>query len=184
MILTYVTCALSDTKAGDGERAGDAVRAGIRGGAAGHAGDLHAEVVDRTSRHGGDSERLLRVRASDPAAGGSDAGDLGGGGEVLGVDGAGGVRLRAQLPHRQVPAGAEQGDGHGRDRRRGAGAARAPQLAADDAPRVGPRRGRRGAERVVVVHSGGSACVHLQWDLWEGLVWVFMDGLSQSLGFP
>nr|ACL53255.1 unknown [Zea mays] len=98
--------------AGHGERAGDAVRAVVRGEAVPHAGHLPAAVVDHPVgvRRGA----APRVPVHGAAAGGAGAGPghLGGGGDRGALVHPRALLLRLGLPAADVPAGADQEHDH------------------------------------------------------------------------
>jgi len=150
----------------NGKRVGNTVWASIRCGASAHAGRVHAAVVGDSERHGHSPDLALRLRSAAAEGDRSDGGDFGGSGRVRDLDDSAVVRLRYELPHAEISAGAEQDHGDGVARRGSARAARGVQLASDAAARVGPGGRRRGPERLVVVHRLRSVCVHTEWDLW------------------
>lgn len=157
------------------------MRAGLRRGAARHAGDLHAKILGDTKFDGAGSDAALHLRSAVAEADRADRGDLEGGGDVCGMDDTATVRILYELSDRQVPAGAEQDDGDGVDIGGGAGAAHGVQLAPDAEAGVGAGGGGGGAKCVVVVHCGGAARVHLQRHVWEGVERVLLEGLSEPL---
>lgn len=156
----------------NGKRVGNAVRASIRGGASAHAGGVHAALVGDSERHRHSTDSALRLRSAAAQGDRSDGGDFGGGWGVRGVDDSAAVRLRHELPHAEISAGAEQDHGDGVDRCGGAGAAHRVQLASHAGARVGHGGRRRGAERLVVVHRRRSVRVYSEWDLWGSVVWL------------
>lgn len=93
------------------------------------------------------------------------------------------VRLRVQFPDRKIPTGAEQDHGDGGDCGSGPGSAHSVQLAVDVEVGLGIGGGRRRVERVVVVYCDRSVGLYLEWDLWQSLGWIFVEGVSKSLGF-
>jgi len=150
----------------NGKRVGNTVRASVRGGAGAHAGCVHAALVGDSERHRHSPDSALRLRSAAAEGDRSDGCDFCGGRGVRGVDDSAAVRLRHELPHAEISAGAEQDHGDGVDRRGGTGAARRVQLASHAGARVGHGGRRRGAERLVVVHRHRSVRVYTEWDLW------------------
>ena len=154
----------------------------VRSGASAHAGRVHAALVGDPERHRDPADAPLHLRGAAAAGDRADGGDFGGGGGFRGVDDPAAVRVRGELPGAEVPAGAEQDHGDGVDCGGGAGAAHRVQLAAHAEAPVGARRRCRGAERVVVVHRPCAARLYNGWGLRGGLVWLYLQSLSQSLG--
>ncbi|KAK4764696.1 hypothetical protein SAY86_025786 [Trapa natans] len=91
------------------------------------------------------------------------------------------VRLRHELPHRQVPASPEQDHGNGGDLCGGAGLPHHLQLAPDAEAGMGPGRGCRSPQRLLGGYRGCSARLHLQRHMRPGLGGVLMEGLPQPL---
>lgn len=159
------------------------MRSSVWGGANRDARSVHAAVVGDSERHRRDIDVTVRDGGAVSAADRADGGDICCGGEDGGVHDPAAVRVRHEFPHRQIPAGAEQDDGDGLDFRRGDRDAHALQLALHAAPGLGPRRRRRGAQLLVVVHRGGAAHLHSQRPLRPCLVRFFLESLSESLEF-
>ncbi|KAF7092174.1 hypothetical protein CFC21_094680, partial [Triticum aestivum] len=137
---------------GHGERAGDAVRAGVRGGAGGHAGRVHAAVVDHPYGLGAPPLAALHLRRVHPAAAWPGGSHRGRRRRVHAAHHSADVRAGHQLPHAEVPAGAEQGDGAGMDRLRRPDRARRPAGPLRVPARLGRRRRRGGLRHLLLAN--------------------------------
>lgn len=93
------------------------------------------------------------------------------------------VRLRGLFPDGEVPAGAEQDHGDGRHIRRDVGSARRFELVVDVGARLGSGWSSCRVECVLVVDGSYAVFVYNQWDLWDSLVWIFLECFQESLGF-
>ena len=109
------------TAARNGKRVGDAMRAGVRGRAAGYDGSVHAKIVGHPSFNGRDSNSGLHIFGGASEADWTDGGDIGGGRNAVDMDDPSALCVRAELSGLQIPAGAEQDDGHVRHISRGFG---------------------------------------------------------------
>src|SRR5438105_11748522 len=88
----------------DGERAGDVVRAGVRGEEVPHDGGVHAAVVDRAAHVRGAAAAHVLLRGGGAAADGAVAGAVGDGWEGVRVVHPAPLLLRLPLPAAAVPA--------------------------------------------------------------------------------
>ncbi|KAG6601533.1 Protein DETOXIFICATION 31, partial [Cucurbita argyrosperma subsp. sororia] len=96
----------------NGKRVGDAMRAGVRGRAAGYDGSVHAKIVGHPSFNGPDSNSGLHIFGAVSEADWTDSGDIGGGRSAVDMDDPSTLCVRAELSGLQIPAGSEQDDGH------------------------------------------------------------------------
>ncbi|PQM43226.1 protein DETOXIFICATION 29-like [Prunus yedoensis var. nudiflora] len=167
----------------NGECAGDAVRASVRGGTAGHVRDIHAEVMGDPELDGRALVLSIHLRPTAAPADRADRRHIEGGGSVRHLDDTAAVRVRHEFPDSEVPAVAEQDHGDGGHSRGGSGSAHGVQLAVDAEAGVGPGGWGRGAERVLVVNRVGTVGLHLFRDLWSSVGWVLVEGVSESLEF-
>lgn len=142
------------------------MRAGLRGGAARHAGRVFAEIVDYPSRHCVSSHVSLHFFSTILASDRADPEYISGSRKIRGVDDSSALCLRPEFPDGQVPASAEQDHGHGLDFRRLVGAAYTVQLVGHAEARVGNGRWSCRSGRGLVVHCGGAADICVQRDLW------------------
>ncbi|RWW90143.1 hypothetical protein BHE74_00000709 [Ensete ventricosum] len=162
-----------DDNAGNGECGGDALRAGVRSPQIRYAGGIHAAVDGAADGHrraaGGD----LRLLAADPGAAGRVAGDRQGSVDLrLRADPAD-LRLRRQLSHPEVPAGAEHRCAERLHLCGHAGGAPAAELGGGVQDWPGPGGGVAGTQPVLVDHSGGPVRVHRH----QPAVPVHVDGV-------
>ncbi|KAL0364205.1 UNVERIFIED_CONTAM: protein DETOXIFICATION 29 [Sesamum angustifolium] len=159
---------------GMGSALENAVRASVRGWTNRDAGRLYAKIVGYPSRDGLPDDVYLHLCVPILEIDRPSGGYIAGGGEIRPVDDSSALRLRFELPDRQVLAGPEQDHGDGLDLHGGAGVARTVQLAADAETRVGNGGRRSGAERVLVVHSGGAGVYIFSGTCgraWSGFSW-------------
>lgn len=159
------------------------MRSSIRSRTSGHAGDLHAKVMGHSQYDSSATEFALRVRVPISRTHRTDAGDIESRRTVLGVDDSAAFRIRNEFSDLQVLAIAEQDHGYGWDSGGGSGSPHGAELAADVEARMGIGWCCGGAQRVLVVYCDCSAFVHIQWNLWQSLVWIFNEGFSESMGF-
>jgi len=98
------------------------------------------------------------------------------------MDDSAAVCLRAEFSGDEVPADAEQGDCDRCDIRGGDGDAPAVELVTDYEGGDGAGGCGGGAECGVVVHSGGSVGVCVEWEVWGSMEGVLMGSIWESLG--
>lgn len=88
------------------------MRAGVWGRAVGYDGSVHAKIVGDSPFIGRDSNSHLHICGADFEVYRTDGGDIGGGRSFVHMDDSSALCLRHELSDRQIPAGAEQDDGH------------------------------------------------------------------------
>ncbi|VAI09713.1 unnamed protein product [Triticum turgidum subsp. durum] len=136
----------------NGERAGDAVRAGVRRQEVSHDGRLHAALLDRAARLRGAAPPHVLLRRGRAAAHGAVAGAVGHGRQGLRLVHPAPLLLRPPLPAAALPAVPDE---ELRQRRRLRGGALRPpprQLALHHQVSVRARRHRADAQLLLVGH--------------------------------
>lgn len=149
---------------------------------AGNARDLYAKVMGYTKFHRISNGVSIHIWGANSEAPRADPRDIRRGGDFSSVHDSSVVCLCDEFSDPEVSAGAEQDNGDGVDISGGTCGALVVELAGDveGGVEVGGRGG--GAEHVVVVNGGGSAAIYIQWDVWDSMVWVFVEGVSRSMG--
>ncbi|KAL8130151.1 hypothetical protein V2J09_019306 [Rumex salicifolius] len=170
---------------GNGERGGDALRAGVRGPQVRDARSLRATVNDPADRHGDPVDRLLRLLKTAPSAIGRVIGDIVGGGGVHLRAHPTDLRVRLQLPHPEVPPIAE----HSVSERRHLGDRALHPPRADVAGgvrfRLGYTRRRPNTQPLVVAHRARPVRIHrCQPQVQAHVEGVYVGGLHWVVGFP
>jgi hypothetical protein len=168
--------------AGHGERAGDAVRAGVRREEVPHDGRVHAAVVDRAVHVRGAAAAHVLLRGGRAAADGAAAGAGGDGGEGVRVVHPAALLLRLPLPAAALPAVPDEE--LRQRRRRHSRALRPPprKLAPRLQAPLRPRRHRPHAQLLLVGHRRHALRLRRMRRLPRHLARLLARGLRRHVG--
>ncbi|KAL0351924.1 UNVERIFIED_CONTAM: protein DETOXIFICATION 33 [Sesamum calycinum] len=165
--------------AGNGKRAGDAVRAGIRCRAGEDVGRIHAEVMGHTAGHRVRAAPALHLRSARPSLLRGVCRDFSGCRSICTVDDTTAVRVLFEFSNTEIPAVAEEDDGDGVDFGHRFGSAHGFQLVADTETGVGVGGSRRDSEHVVVAHHRSAVDLHILHEIRWCLGWILMVGVPR-----
>ena len=161
------------------------MRAGVRCTQVRHAGSLPAALRRAPDHHRRPARGHLRLLRADPRLHGAVAGDRPRRGHLRLRPDPADLRVRHQLPHPEVHAGAEHRAAQRLHLRRHARAARAAELGRRLQGRPRPARRLAGAQHQLVGHRRGAVRLHRhQPDVPAHLDGLHLAGVRRPLGLP